>query len=322
MSTAAQVDLLVAKLTRRLVVGSIAVALETARLLRNVVSGSKWKDNKSLTDAVRNVGIRLESTQPIEMSALGMVKRVLHLIQEEQLVYVAENPGPEPEGNDYREKMKSALRQAISEMIDELETASSNIASQALEHIHSNEIILTVGGSPVVEQFLKEAAKLRRFQVLVTEAAPWYDGQEMAASLAAAGIDTTLVTDSAIFAVMSRANKVILGAHAVLANGGVVAVSGSHIVASSAKHHSTPVVVLAGLHTISPTYPYDTGVFNLCVSPNAANNFENAEKLKDVDLPTPLYDYVAPEFVSLFITNIGPHPPTYIQRLVSESYLE
>lgn len=36
----------------------------------------------------------------------------------------------------------------------------------------------------------------------------------MAASLASAGIDTTVITDSAIYAVMSRVNKVILGAHA------------------------------------------------------------------------------------------------------------
>lgn len=36
----------------------------------------------------------------------------------------------------------------------------------------------------------------------------------MAADLAKAGIDTTVITDSAIYAVMSRVNKVILGTHA------------------------------------------------------------------------------------------------------------
>lgn len=36
----------------------------------------------------------------------------------------------------------------------------------------------------------------------------------MARSLGAAGIDTTLITDSAVFAIMSRVNKVILGTHA------------------------------------------------------------------------------------------------------------
>nr|KAJ3418299.1 Translation initiation factor eIF-2B subunit beta [Polyrhizophydium stewartii] len=271
-----------ASTSRSQVVGSISVALETAKVLRNVIGGSRWQDTETLLDVVRAVGARLERAQPIELSAGGMAKRIMHLIHEEEIV----------------------IKSADGEMIDELETASSNIAAQALEHIHSNEIIMTIGGSSVVEQFLKEAAKLRTFQVIVAETAPFYSGQEMAASLAAAGIDTTLITDSAIFAVMSRVNKVILGTHAVTANGGLVAISGSHVVAACAKHHSTPVVVCAGLHTLSPIYPYDTDAFNLCVSPNAMSNFEDAEVTKDVDLPNPFYDYVAPEFLALFITNI------------------
>lgn len=47
-----------------------------------------------------------------------------------------------------------------------------NIAAQALEHIHSNEIILTMGKSTTVETFLKAAAKSRTFQVIVVEGAP------------------------------------------------------------------------------------------------------------------------------------------------------
>lgn len=47
-----------------------------------------------------------------------------------------------------------------------------NIASQASEHIHSNEIIMTLGKSNTVEKFLKSAAKTRKFQVIVVEAAP------------------------------------------------------------------------------------------------------------------------------------------------------
>lgn len=77
-----------------------------------------------------------------------------------------------------------------------------------------SEIILTLGKSRTVESFLKYAAKTRRFQVIVAETGPEYAGQELAVSLAAAGLDTTLIPDSAIFAVMSRVNKVILGCHA------------------------------------------------------------------------------------------------------------
>ena len=45
-------------------------------------------------------------------------------------------------------------------------------------------------------------------------------GHEMATSLAKVGIETTVITDSAVFAMMSRVNKVIIGTHTVMANGG------------------------------------------------------------------------------------------------------
>jgi len=63
----------------------------------------------------------------------------------------------------------------------------------------------------------------------------------MSLSLATDGIEVTLISDAAVFAMMSRVNKVIVGTHGVLANGGLKSVSGSHTVALAAKHYSVPV---------------------------------------------------------------------------------
>ena len=51
-----------------------------------------------------------------------------------------------------------------------------------------------------------------------------------------------------------------MGAHALLANGGVMAPCGAHLVALAAKRHSVPFVVLAGLHKLSPLFPHDPSV--------------------------------------------------------------
>ncbi len=45
-------------------------------------------------------------------------------------------------------------------------------------------------------------------QVVVSEAAPRYSGHLMARSLSQSGVPTTLIADSAVFALMARANKV------------------------------------------------------------------------------------------------------------------
>ena len=41
-----------------------------------------------------------------------------------------------------------------------------------------------------------------------------------------------------------------MGAHAVMANGGVLAPVGIHMVALAARRHAVPFVVLAGVHKV------------------------------------------------------------------------
>ena len=45
--------------------------------------------------------------------------------------------------------------EAISEIINEIDTSVQQIAAQSTEHIHANEVILTIGRSLTVEAFLK-----------------------------------------------------------------------------------------------------------------------------------------------------------------------
>ena len=217
------------------------------------------------------------------------------------------------------EPIKPIFIQAINDLIDEMENLYSSVSAQALDHIHSNEIIMTYGKSRTVEEFLKTAHRKRKFQVIVPESSPSYSGQELAKSLAKAGIETTLISDASIYAVMSRVNKVILGTHAVLANGGLVAQSGSSMVAAAARYHHIPVVVCTGLYKLSPVQPFDEDMFNLCVSPDPV--FRYADKLmSSIDIVNPFFDYIAPEYIDLFVTNTGGHPTSYVYRLLSENY--
>ncbi|KAJ3055961.1 Translation initiation factor eIF-2B subunit beta [Rhizophlyctis rosea] len=372
-----QIDNLITKLHRRQVIGSFNVAIETARVLRNVVSASRWNTVRQLKETVEEVGVRLEAAQPIgknrsperdawsgELAVGNMVKRVLHLIYEEYHALQAELREQNPDGDndaltdaEQKDELKAAFKQGITEMIDELESSRTTIAATAHDHIHSkyvvlrncevnttaavldmlmaaasmlievlhyvlsdSEIIMTVGRSRTVELFLKDAAKHRNFQVIVVETAPFYNGQEMAKALGSAGIDTTVISDSAVFAVMSRVNKVILGAHAVTANGGLVAVGGTYNVTAAAKYHATPVVVCSGLYKVCPSYPYDTDIYNLCISPDSVFEFED-DLLDKIDVVNPYFDFISPDKVSLFVTNVGSHPPSFIQRLIQETYI-
>ncbi|XP_061990122.1 uncharacterized protein LOC133708663 isoform X4 [Rosa rugosa] len=94
--------------------------------------------------------------------------------------------------------------------------------------------------------FLLQRRKKRSFRVFVAEGAPRYQGHLLAKELAGRGLQTALITDSAIFAMISQVIMVIVGAHAVMANGGVIAPVGLNMVALAAQRHAVPFVVLAG----------------------------------------------------------------------------
>lgn len=68
--------------------------------------------------------------------------------------------------------LRAALLDHLQELENELETTAENISGQAVEHVHSSELILTLGHSKCVENFLKQAAKQRKIEVIVAECAP------------------------------------------------------------------------------------------------------------------------------------------------------
>jgi translation initiation factor eIF-2B subunit beta len=223
-----------------------------------------------------------------------------------------------------RPDMKQAVMEAIQEIMTDLEDMHKMINEQATDQIHAGEIILTCGRSKTIELFLKAtAAKKRQFQVVVCEGAPHYDGHEMAKSLAEAGIDTIVINDSAAFAMMARVNKVLLPAHAVLANGGLVANSGCNMVALAAHHNSVPVVCVTGMFKLCPIYPHEgQDTLNDLVSPSSVKDYAGMSDklLQDVEFVNPVHDYIKPEHINLYVTNVGSFKPSYIYRLLAEYY--
>ena len=237
--------------------------------------------------------------------------------------------------------LRAEIIEGISEIIDELDQADDQIASYAPEHIHTNETVFTYAASLTVQRFLLKAASKRKFTVIHAEGYPnthtrthalitgVFDPEspedQMTADsfskpLTAAGVTVILVPDSAIFALMSRANKVVLGANAILANGSVLAAAGSNLVAKAARHHRVPVVVLGGTFKLSPVYPHD---------PEALIEFGSVEKVvggQDGEMRgavsgvvNPLTDFVDVADVDLFVTNLGGCSTGYVYRVIRTS---
>jgi len=315
-------------LKRRQVEGSFIVAKETAEIMRLLISKQKFHNLNELLISIKEAGKRLVKAAPLELTIGNTVRRIMYIAREEfkEAYKPSSSSFSSLSDEDYKKpidntkELKNQILASITELIDELNGIYRNVADQAIEHIHANEVIMTFGGSRTVEEFFKTAGKKRKFEVIVPESAPSFRGQQLAATLAKSGIETTLIPDSAIFAMMARVNKVIVGTHAVMANGGLIAPSGTHMLALAAKHHNIPIVVCTGLNKLTPLYPFDQDTFNDIKSPAEALKFEEVDTLEQVHVVNPAHDYVPPELISLYVTNFGGHSPSYIYRLLAEYY--
>jgi len=294
------------------------------RISNEFLKSNPEKARRGLTGSMREVGMFRVLEEEDDKDMLQFVFNTESYSPLNQSI--SNTPSTSPRGllgssSGGRDKLKSQIIEAINDWMGNIEEHYLNIAEQAIEHIHTNEVIMTFGLSGCVAAFLKEAGRKRKFKLFVAEAAPSYSGREMANNLSREGIECTIISDASIFAIMSRVNKVIVGTHAVMADGGLLANSGIHIVAQAAKVYKVPLIVCTCLYKLSPKFPSDLDSLQEFRSPSAVLNFESIiGDMENVNVLNPLWDYIPPEFVSLFITNQNSYNPSYIYRLLAEFY--
>lgn len=311
----------------RKIVGSYNISNAMLTLLLSIITENNWTTADELMTIVRETGMILENALPQEAILGNIVRRLLKIIREEydeldmpqdtkqvddsQAVslqkLVTQNSEKSEAKSAYttsHEDLRENLITHLNEIENELHLSHDNLAQQATQLVHSAELILTLGYSKSVEKFLKSVPSERKFEVVIAECSPHCRGHMLAQSLAKAKIDATVIPDSAIYAFMSRVNKVIIGTHSVLANGGLRAASGGFTVALAAKHFSVPVYVLVPMFKMSPVFlfNYEQEAFNLVGSTQSVLPY-NTNVSRHVKAYSPAFDYVPPKLITLFISS-------------------
>eukprot|EP00117_Sycon_ciliatum_P024418 scpid71293/ scgid20491/ Translation initiation factor eIF-2B subunit beta; S20I15; eIF-2B GDP-GTP exchange factor subunit beta len=337
---------------------SFQIGRTTLLLMREIISQTRWSNAGELLEKIREEGKKLVSHHPEETTIANVIRRVMKMVRDEYTrslkdLRAAEKSSSEASASaaladkdakpverheqhvflrdmveeDYKTSIPSLKASIIvyinEELLPDIDSGADLVAQQALEHIHSDEVIMTFGKSTTVLTFLKRAARKRKFQVVVAETAPSFQGHEMAKLLSDDGINTVVISDAAVFAMMARVNTVIIGTHTIMADGGLKALNGAQAICLAAKHHSVPVIVCAAMFKLSPKFPcsYDQDTFNLLDSPHDVLKFSATCGSSDApQLWNPVFDYVPPDLITLFISNIGGNAPSYVYRLLSELY--
>ncbi|ERE73508.1 translation initiation factor eIF-2B subunit beta-like protein [Cricetulus griseus] len=273
------------------------MARETLGLLCGLITDHHWSNAGELMELIRVEGRRMTAAQPSETTVGNMVRRVLKIIREEY----GRLHGRSDESDQQESLHKLLTSGGLSE---DFSFHYAPLKSNIIEAI--NELLMELGMGEIISLWFPQFVLHR--------------GHEMAVNLSQANIETTVMADAAIFAVMSRVNKVIIGTKTILANGSLRAVAGTHTLALAAKHHSTPLIVCAPMFKLSPQFPSEEDSFHKFVAPEEVLPFTEGDILEKVSVYCPVFDYVPPDLITLFISNIGGNAPSYIYRLMSELY--
>ncbi|OON13584.1 initiation factor, subunit 2 family protein, partial [Opisthorchis viverrini] len=241
-----------------------------------------------------------------------------------------------------------AILGALDEFIVDINACYENISDLSLDLIHSDELILTHGSSQLAYRFLKRAAeKKRMYKVIVCEGYPDNLGHKFAEDLSKEGINVILVPDSHVFGLMSRVNKVIIGCNSVYPDGTMDAPTGTYSVLLAAKHFSIPTYVCLPQYKLSPvpmkasanTPPPYTVLPTKDPSNASPDWIDSPAKILPPDDPivssnnlvnlppangpvvwVPRWEHIPAGLISLFLTNLGSHAPSYLYALGQELF--
>uniref|UniRef100_G1TYD9 Translation initiation factor eIF2B subunit delta n=1 Tax=Oryctolagus cuniculus TaxID=9986 RepID=G1TYD9_RABIT len=215
------------------------------------------------------------------------------------------------------EEAKAELQAAADRYVQEkIVLAAQAILRFASKKISNGDVILVYGCSSLVSRILQEAwSEGRKFRVVVVDSRPRLEGRHMLRFLVRAGVPASYLLIPAASYVLPEVSKVLLGAHALLANGSVMSRVGTAQLALVARAHNVPVLVCCETYKFCERVQTDAFVSNELDDPDdlqcergdhvALANWQSHPSLRLLNL---VYDVTPPELVDLVITELGMIP--------------
>lgn len=146
-------------------------------------------------------------------------------------------------------------------------------------------------------------------------------GRELLRRCVAAGIRCSYVLLCSISYVMGEVTKVLLSAAGLLANGHVMSMVGTSLVAMMARASNVPVLVCCETYKFCERVQTDSFVFNELGDPEDLVTIDTAgtkgallgwQDVASLKLLNLAHDITPPEFINLVVTDLGMVPCTSV----------
>jgi len=283
--------------------GATNVTLTAIRALNEYIQESKFKDRGSKITEIseaKRILFAARDTEPFMRNAVLYFEWKLKNASWENA-----------------EELHNISKNVLNDLIFSFEKSHSSIISFGSKRILDGNCILTHCHSSAVNDMLKLAKREgRNFRVIVTETRPLYQGRMTARELVEAGIDTTLIVDSAARSFIKNVDFVVVGADAITSEGNVINKIGTSMIALIAQEARIPFYTVSSLLKFDPLTIY--GKFE---NIEERDRFEVwADFPKGLHISNPAFDITKRDYIHGIICEEGIISPHSILEAVYRRY--
>ena len=278
--------------------GAGLIARSAVEALEVVARESRASDVESFVSDLTEASRFLLQTRPTAVSLPNGIRFVMHRVNlgKSRAVSV--------------DDIRSIALRAAQNFIENTKTAIQRIGEIGARRIRDGDLLLTHCNSTAAIEVMKTAWKQgKKFEVLVTETRPRFQGHITAQELSRAGIPVTLILDDAVRYFMQDVDKVIVGADAITANGALINKIGTSIVALAAHEARVHFFVAAETYKFSPETMIGELVKIEERDPTELISKKHLKELGPIKVVNPSFDVTPPEFIDLIVTERGIIPP-------------
>jgi len=188
--------------------------------------------------------------------------------------------------------------------VDMSSNAVDTIAKIGAKQVQKGDTLLTHCNSSAALGVIKEAhAQGKDIKVYATESRPWRQGLLTVRELSEAGVDVTLIIDSAVRSIMKRTDKVFVGADTVTSAGELINKIGTSQLALAADEAKVQFNVCTETYKFSPMTIFGDMVE---IEERDCGEVVDAETLpRGVKVYNPVFDTTPARYIDAIITEQG-----------------
>ncbi len=218
------------------------------------------------------------------------------------------------------DEAKRMAKTRANDFADRVTKAKATIAKEVSRLLARNSAVLTHCNSTAAIGGLVEATRQgKKLRVFSTETRPFRQGLLTSRALQEAGVDVTLIVDSAALHILEseKVDAMVIGADAVGADGSLYNKIGTRLITLAAKSVKVPVYVCAESYKFSP---YSLTGEKVVIEERAPAEIIDAAEVPGVKIKNPVFDRTPPDQVTAYITELGTIKPGDVKGFIERIY--